>query len=101
MARHVGDVEKLQVTFRDEEGAVADPDTVKLYLRKLRTDDFVTYTFGTGLTIEQVSEGVYKAYIPLDVPETWLIGWEGTGTIAEYEEAEFYVSPQRAVEIVP
>lgn len=98
---NVGDIKKVQVEIRDEAGTLADPPTVKLFVRKLRTDEFEEYTYLSEPDITKVSTGVYKAYLTLDVPETWLVAWKGIGGPDTYEEAEFYVSPQRAVEIVP
>lgn len=83
----VGDYVPLVGTFRDEDGALADPDTATVTLVPPDGSDDVT------LTPTSDSEGVWSTQHQVLVPGTWLVEWEGTGAVADVSQARFVVHP--------
>lgn len=86
----VGDVVRIQATFRDIDGVARDPTTVTLRVRK---------PSGT-VTTPAVSHptpgsGVYYADVSLDEAGVWRYEWTTTGNPTVAEGGEFYVYASR------
>lgn len=87
-----GTLVTAQGTFRNSAGALADPTTVKVTVRK-PDGTTTTYTYGTDSEVVKSSTGIY--YINLDTTSNrglWLYTWWSTGSVqADSGERSFYV----------
>jgi uncharacterized protein YfaS (alpha-2-macroglobulin family) len=86
----VGDVVRLQVTFKDFDGTARDPITVTLRVRKpsgvvVNVTDIRHPTSGSG---------VYFADILLDEAGVWQYEWSSTGNPTAVEGGDFIVYPR-------
>jgi hypothetical protein len=95
MADHdIGDLVYLDVTFRDDAGALFDPPDLDLKIRKPDGAE-VTYSFPEDVQIVHISLGVFRGEITPDQAGTWGYRWKvppGTGQGAE--PGQFYVRPE-------
>ena len=89
---HVGDVRKLQATFRDSAGTLTDPTTVTF---KVRAGDgsTTTYLYGTDAQLVKASTGVYYVLWTIASNRRHFYKFTGTGTVAAVEEGEFQPRP--------
>lgn len=79
-----GDVARLEATFRDATGALADT-TVVLTVKK---PDGTTSTPAVG---SPVSTGLYRVDVAIDQPGVWVYRFAGTGAVTSVEEGRLYV----------
>ncbi|MCP4897378.1 MAG: hypothetical protein GY906_10440 [bacterium] len=70
----VGTTAVERATFRDADGALADPDTVVAAVKK--PDESVT---SVGLTVTQIGTGIYDVGVPTDDAGLWYLKVTGTG----------------------
>lgn len=84
----IGDTKVLTGTFRNASGALANPTTVTLRVRK---PDGTTSTVSNSNS----STGIYTASVPLDQSGVWRYKWWGTGAVAEAGEGWFTVRRER------
>jgi hypothetical protein len=75
---------------------LADPTTIKLWIRK---GDGTTesFTFAAG-ELTKISTGVYEREVVPEVGQEgrWYFGFEGDGNVETYSEGSFYVAPRKA-----
>jgi len=86
----IGDRRRLVVTFRDEDGSLADPTAVTFAIRE--PDDLVTtYVYGTDVELVRDSVGVY--HVHWDIAQAGWHHWrfEGAGSVGVAEESRFQV----------
>jgi hypothetical protein len=81
----VGDMVRVEVTFRDVDGLEADPTLVVLRVLNPQTEEEVLPT------VAHPSQGVYYGDVSADVWGTWHYRFEGTGAIQAADEGAFYV----------
>jgi ribosomal protein L21E len=84
----VGDAVRVTVTFRDLNGAVADPTTVVAKYRR-ETDAVTTKTYGTDAEVVRDSLGVYHIDITPSAAGTWHARFAGTGAVIAAAELSF------------
>lgn len=82
----VGTTLTIRATCKDEDGQLADPGTLTLYV-KPPTNDLLTPTPA------QESLGVWKGQFTPDEPGVWRFRWEGTGVVTAHEEGYLQVFP--------
>lgn len=87
----VGDVVTLSATFRDEDGALADPTIVTLLVETPSGDV-------NEVTASSASTGLYSTDVLITESGVWRMRWESSGNPTAAEEGRFYVRPQRVVE---
>ena len=87
---HVGDTVRLECTFTDEHGDLANPTTVTL----IHTDPSSNSTTLTHALSEvtRQSTGVYYYDLTLDEAGDWQIRYVGTGTVAQADQVTLTVA---------
>ena len=89
MDHDVGDIIRLQATFKDSTGALVDPTTVVL---KVKTPALVTSTYTYALAqVTRASLGVYYKDVTPDAAGVWRFRWYATGTPTLSREDYFNV----------
>lgn len=83
----VGELFPLIGTFRDADGMLADPDDVTLTLRPPDGSE------ARELIPTSDETGIWTAEADVDVPGRWTLRWEGTGAVADVEQATFLAHP--------
>lgn len=87
-AYDIGDLVNVTATFRDEDGELADPDTVVLTV--LKPDGMAT-TVEAGSTVT----GIWTGEISPDAHGTWRYRFAGTGAVKAAGEGAFNVRRRR------
>ena len=88
-AHDIGDVRRLQATFKDTAAVLTDPTTVTFKIRE--PDGTITTKIGTGGGLVNPSTGVW--YFDFTIAQQGRHSWsmEGTGGgVIALEEQEFY-----------
>jgi uncharacterized protein YfaS (alpha-2-macroglobulin family) len=85
-AYDVGDGVRATVTFRDLDGALANPTDV---VAKLKNPAGTVTTIATS----HPSTGVYYADFTLTTPGAWWVRFEGTGAVIAAQEFPLRVRP--------
>lgn len=81
-------------TFRDRDGALADPTVTKLLVLRHGDSTWTTYT-GTGSSgLTHPSTGRYERVIVLDAPGRWYYRWQGTGDVKA-------ATPDTPIDVLP
>lgn len=86
----IGDRRRLEVTFRGEDGNLADPTVVEFSIRE--PDDVVTtYIYGEDAELVRDTAGVY--YVRWDIVAAGWYHWrfQGSGNLGVAEESSFLV----------
>lgn len=90
MSRYVGDIVRIKVSFFDEEGEPADPETVKLTILPRQTGEPTEYE-----DLVEEDTGVYYLDYTIENPGVHEFRFEGTGTaLTKVFQGNFYVIPQ-------
>ncbi len=86
-----GDVVRVSTDpgFRDGDGALGDPDVVRLRWQAHSDDGETVWVYGTDAEITRDSIGLYHADIPVTVAGMHHFRWEGEGLIVAAEEGSF------------
>ena len=84
-----GDVARVSGEFRNLAGALADPTTIALEVRK-PSGTQVTYTYA-GAQVVKDSVGVYHYDLALDQAGRWTVRWITSGDVVAAELAKFWV----------
>jgi hypothetical protein len=87
---HVGTEVRVTGTFKDADGAVANPTTISLVVRDPSGNE-ATYTYGGAGTITKGSTGIYHQGITTDEEGVWVYQWTGTGAVVTVDEGWFNV----------
>jgi hypothetical protein len=77
MIWQAGDTYPANVTVRDDDGDLVDPDTLSLNVRDPE-GDITTYVYGTDEEVVRDSLGVYYADVEIGVPGMWVFAWSTT-----------------------
>lgn len=85
-----GDIVVLRTDppFQNESNAAADPDTVKLVVKR-RGSPAKTYEYNVDAEIVKDDTGEYHAEIVVEKPGKHYFRWIGEGGIQAVEEGEF------------
>lgn len=83
-AWNIGDTLRSTAKFRDDNNALADPDTVSIIVTD-PDDNAITYVYGVDAEVTKSSTGVYVAKIPLTAAGRWRYKWVSTGDNAAAE----------------
>ena len=87
----VSDVAKLTAAFTEVESeAPVDPTTLVLKIVD-PAGTVTTWTYGIGIEIVRVSQGVYFFLLLLTVSGTYYYRWEGTGAAQAAGQNSLYV----------
>ena len=88
------DLVELRATFKDKNGNLVDPSSVKFKIKK-PSGTKVTYIYGTDAAVQRESLGVYLLNIMIDEAHTDTRIWNwrviATGVGAGAENAKFQV----------
>ena len=88
--REVGDLERVQGTFRNSSGTLIDPTTVTFKARN-PAGTITTYVYGTDSQVVKDSTGVYHVDWSLSSAGKWYFRIESTGTGQAADEEEVLV----------
>lgn len=89
-----GDVPRIRVTVRDENGLPSDPGGLKLAVNTPGGVGDVVWEYGVDGQIIKETSGVFYADFPLETDGEHKWGWESTGVNAGYREGSFMVYPR-------
>lgn len=94
MSSFVGGSRRIEGEFRDSLGILADPTTVRFYI-KPGGQSYTMYTYGTDLNVGKTGTGYYYCDVPLTVGGVWYFyEIEGVGVLASGDaEGFFWVEP--------
>ena len=91
MGYDVADKPKLQGTFRNAAGTLADPDTVTLRI-KYPDASTTTHVYGVDANVIRDSVGVYYYLLPLTLEGAHYYRWEGSGALYAGGEKKIVVN---------
>lgn len=94
---YIGNIITLTGTFKNGEGAVADPTVVKVTVENPDGEE-TTYIYETDDEVVNVSTGIYTIDIDIDQSGTWYYRWWSTGLIKAARQNLFEVEPGHAIE---
>lgn len=89
----VGDLVRVSGEFKDLQGNLTDPSTVKVSYRK-PDGVVVTKEYGTDPEVNRDSLGIFSMDIAVDQDGRWWYQFIGEGTLQASEEKQFSVRPQ-------
>jgi hypothetical protein len=86
-----GDLVSVSTTpgFKDKNGSLVDPTTVRLRWRVFSSDEETVWTYGTDAQVIRDSVGLYHADIPVTKVGVHTFRWEGEGALIAAEEGTF------------
>lgn len=87
----IGDRPRLEVTFKDLTGALADPTAVTAKVK----DPANVVTDYNAVAVQHASLGVYYIDVDLDQSGTWFYRFDGVGTVKASVENAFNVRESR------
>lgn len=79
----------LQASFKNQMGALTDPDTLLFQARVGKTGTVHQYVYPADCT--RITQGVYQYRLQLDEAGTWFVGCVSTGAVESIAEATFPV----------
>lgn len=85
---NIGDLIRVQATFKDIGGTVVDPTNITL---KVKVPAGTVSTFYYPGTVTRVSTGVYYYDFPITASGTHYYNWAGTGAYTVADESSFEV----------
>lgn len=97
MIWQAGDTYPANVTVRDDDGELVDPDTLSLSVRDPE-GDVTTYVYGADPEVVRDSLGVYHADVEIGTPGMWVFAWSTTNE-EQVEGVQIAVSPAPTVGI--
>ena len=80
--RFIGAGSKLTFTVKDEDGVLADPDTLTVTVYQPDRSVLEIYEYGTDVELERVSEGVFTLIVRDDEVGVYTIHAEAENPIA-------------------
>lgn len=87
----IGNLIKIQATFKDEDGEQQDPQVVQVRIKD-PNGNASTYIYGTDPEVVHAGIGVY--YVEIDTtsnPGTYQLVWNSSGTYQAAGQTEFTV----------
>ena len=94
-AHDIGDMRRLQVTFSNLAGAVADPTAVTFRIKK-PDGTAISYVYGIDAGLVKSATGVYYVDFSIALPGRHVYRFVGTGAVETAENGEFYVRRNEA-----
>jgi hypothetical protein len=89
----LGNTVVLTATFRDLDGRLMDPDTVRCrVVRRIDDAEVSTYVHGTDDELTRKALGIFQLRIVPDEPGAWIYRFEGSGVIECAQEGTFNIS---------
>ena len=85
----IGDLRRLQATFKNSAGAAADPTAITFFMRE-PDGVLTTYVYLTNAQLVKSATGIY--YVDWTFAKAGRHGmrWEGTGALVSSEQSDFW-----------
>jgi hypothetical protein len=90
MSYFPGDLIRVEATFRDEDGELADPGTVTFKARR-PNGSILSHALGVDPDTQRESEGVFSTEWHLDTGGRWYFRVESAGAVQAAEETSVRV----------